>query len=1184
MQKTRGSSKADQLKDTVQLSPASTTLPTHLVFVDSRVENYTDLLSDLPTHGVAILLNPTQDAIALISQTLNLYSDVRTIHLVAHGSPGSLALGRVPLDQDTLQSQSDRLREWQRSLASDSEILIYGCEVGAGRRGQAFVQTLHELTGATIAASSTPVGHRDRGGNWQLDVTTAPLRSELAFSAQTRDRYPALLSVLFQDSFTLDTVQGPWIYGTGPGTTTPNPALTARTGTTGALPGLIGGPIDTVGNGALRLTAAAQNQAAFVIYNNPISSSDGLDITFEFFMYGGNGADGINFFLIDGDVTPDSAGAFGGSLGYAQRDSGGQQVDGIEGGYLGIGFDAFGNYSADTEGRVGGPGATLDAVAVRGPGAGLNGYEYLRGTNLIPSGLDVPGAGTLREDALKTARILLEDNGDLTVFLDLNDDGDFNDAGENIIPTFNVVNDTGVAIPDTFKFGFAASTGGSTNIHEIRNLVISTANDPPTGPQADLVVRKAGPSDVLPGDEFTYNITVTNSGPNNATNVSLQDLLPDGLTFVSASNGGTYDAVTNTINWTPINLNNGNQVTYSVTVQAPATAGVTLENTAFVTGTQVDPNLNNNRRVLATNVVNELPEEDLANLRLTTIGPSRVRGGDTITYRIRVGNAGPDTAINLVTRSSLPEGLIFDSAPRGTYNAATGIVQWNLNRLASGASRVFEVTAIAPNRNLTVRNAATVRSATEDPNLVNNRDVVSTRIVRLDNPEPPEDDLANLRLSIIGPDRVQGGETVTYRVRVRNAGPDTATNVVTRSRLPEGLIFDSAPQGFYSATTGIVQWNLNRLASGAVRVFEVTAIAPNRNLTVRNRAAVRSATEDPNLVNNRDVAGTRIVRLGPEPPCEDCCEDGITLIGTNANNELVGTRDNDRLEGRGGDDNLRGLACDDLLIGGAGDDRLFGGTGDDQLYGGNNNDIAYGGLGDDIIYGNFGDDILYGRTGDDTIYGGNGTDIIYGGPGDDRLFGDAGNDVIYGTSGNNFILGGIGEDRLFGGNEDDRIFGGEDDDILRGGAGNDVLNGNAGNDQLFSGDGNNELYGGIGDDILHSGPGANILVGGGGFNTFVFKDTDGRRDSILDFSVERDLIDLSRIFADPRYNNQFSGFDIFDRYVAVRQLGSDTAIRVDTEGDLGFGFNEGAVQAIVILKGIDATQVTRDNFILAAAA
>lgn len=221
----------------------------------------------------------------------------------------------------------------------------------------------------------------------------------------------------------------------------------------------------------LKLTDAVNNQAAFALYTTPVSSAQGLSISFDLYSYGGTGADGISFFLVNGAVSPKAAGAFGGSLGYAQSNG----TPGLAGGYLGVGFDEFGNYSNPTENRVGGPGMTPDAVAVRGSES--TGYAYLGGTGTLTPGLDNPVPGATRDSSRRHAKIDLSPTGALNVSVDLNNDGDFADPGETLaLP--NVIAANG-ALPATLKFGFAASTGQYTNVHEVGNFDVRTFNGTP---------------------------------------------------------------------------------------------------------------------------------------------------------------------------------------------------------------------------------------------------------------------------------------------------------------------------------------------------------------------------------------------------------------------------------------------------------------------------------------------------------------------------------------------------------------------------------------------------------------------------------------------------------------------------------------------------------------------------------
>jgi len=67
-------------------------------------------------------------------------------------------------------------------------------------------------------------------------------------------------------------------------------------------------------------------------------------------------------------------------------------------------------------------------------------------------------------------------------------------------------------------------------------------------PAADLSIFKTdGWDSVVPGTNNTYTITVTNNGPSTVTSAEVSDPLPAGTTFLSATNGATYDLGTNTV-------------------------------------------------------------------------------------------------------------------------------------------------------------------------------------------------------------------------------------------------------------------------------------------------------------------------------------------------------------------------------------------------------------------------------------------------------------------------------------------------------------------------------------------------------------------------------------------------------------------------------------------------------------
>jgi uncharacterized repeat protein (TIGR01451 family) len=111
-------------------------------------------------------------------------------------------------------------------------------------------------------------------------------------------------------------------------------------------------------------------------------------------------------------------------------------------------------------------------------------------------------------------------------------------------------------------------------------------------PAADVAVTKTvSPTDQVFGLAVTYTVMVQNNGPGTATGVVVNDPMPAGLQFVSASpSTGSFDPASGT--WTVGTLLNGASASLSVTDLVFALGPIT--NTAQVTSTSFDPNLSNN--------------------------------------------------------------------------------------------------------------------------------------------------------------------------------------------------------------------------------------------------------------------------------------------------------------------------------------------------------------------------------------------------------------------------------------------------------------------------------------------------------------------------------------------------------------------------------------------------------------
>ncbi|CAN5119180.1 hypothetical protein BH20ACT24_BH20ACT24_14740 [soil metagenome] len=108
---------------------------------------------------------------------------------------------------------------------------------------------------------------------------------------------------------------------------------------------------------------------------------------------------------------------------------------------------------------------------------------------------------------------------------------------------------------------------------------------PPGDPVVTLTMT--APATAAQNTNVGYSIGYTNLGPEPAANAKITDVLPSELTFVSASNGGTYNAATRTVTWSlgtvPVNV--PGSVTLTATVNGTVPDGTAIFNQATFTAT-----------------------------------------------------------------------------------------------------------------------------------------------------------------------------------------------------------------------------------------------------------------------------------------------------------------------------------------------------------------------------------------------------------------------------------------------------------------------------------------------------------------------------------------------------------------------------------------------------------------------
>ena len=156
-----------------------------LYIVDSRVANDAALLATVPAGATLSVVSAQEDALTAISQAIadaSRSAPLDAVHIISHGRQGALEIGATGIDGALLEANSTLLTSWAGHLSASADILLYGCDVGAGADGAALVTRLAALTAADVAASTNATGSAVRGGDWRLERASGPIEAS-AFAA-----------------------------------------------------------------------------------------------------------------------------------------------------------------------------------------------------------------------------------------------------------------------------------------------------------------------------------------------------------------------------------------------------------------------------------------------------------------------------------------------------------------------------------------------------------------------------------------------------------------------------------------------------------------------------------------------------------------------------------------------------------------------------------------------------------------------------------------------------------------------------------------------------------------------------------------------------------------------------------------------------------------------------------------
>jgi large repetitive protein len=177
-----------------------------VVIVDARVTDYQKLLQGIDSSAIVRIVQNNEDGVKVIGEVLGNAGKVSSLQIVSHGQSGLLSLGNRILDNNSFANAeiTSELAGWKASLTVDADILLLGCDVAQGAKGQDFVQKLADITQADISASVDDTGAATQGGNWALEFTVGNVESRLAFNTAAVTAYEHLLPAGPTTTITID--------------------------------------------------------------------------------------------------------------------------------------------------------------------------------------------------------------------------------------------------------------------------------------------------------------------------------------------------------------------------------------------------------------------------------------------------------------------------------------------------------------------------------------------------------------------------------------------------------------------------------------------------------------------------------------------------------------------------------------------------------------------------------------------------------------------------------------------------------------------------------------------------------------------------------------------------------------------------------------------------------------------
>ncbi|HEX5056968.1 MAG TPA: DUF4347 domain-containing protein, partial [Gammaproteobacteria bacterium] len=177
-----------------ELAITSGTSTKELVIIDSAVPDK-HILYRAAKPGMEIVeIDSSEPGLGQLVAILARYKNLSALHIVSHARDGELLLGSTHITAEDIKHEIGTFSALNGALREGGDLLLYGCDLAAGKAGMELLEIIHGNTHVDVAASSDKTGSRDLQGDWDLEISAGDIEAKLPFSGKAIKDFSAVLA------------------------------------------------------------------------------------------------------------------------------------------------------------------------------------------------------------------------------------------------------------------------------------------------------------------------------------------------------------------------------------------------------------------------------------------------------------------------------------------------------------------------------------------------------------------------------------------------------------------------------------------------------------------------------------------------------------------------------------------------------------------------------------------------------------------------------------------------------------------------------------------------------------------------------------------------------------------------------------------------------------------------------